>query len=120
MGKEKGPFTSFFMALEVGLQLKLVKPQSTCSEVSSQSPPPVQRNKAAVTNQVESSLIMRVFLTAGYVQLTLHFMTTDQPAFNRRNHRNSSRSVNSVGLNLGCLDKIFQRFEGGGRCFFSK
>ena len=76
----------------------------------------MQRNKAVITNQVDSSVIIRVFLTAGYLQLALHFMNRDQPFF-RGDCGKVSGCVNSVGWNLGHIAQIFKDLRMAGRCF---
>lgn len=68
----------------------------------------MQRNKAVIANQVDSSVIIRVLLTAGYLQLTLHFLNRDQPSFNRGDCGKVSGCVNSVGCNLGHISHIFK------------
>lgn len=111
-GKKKSPPTCYFW------HDKLVCNYSYSSlRALAVSALPAQRNKAVITNQVDSSVIMRVSLTAGYLQLSLHFMNRDQPSFNWGDCRKVSRWVNSEGCNLG---QIFRDLRMQGDVFVNR
>lgn len=115
-GKGKKSSHMLFLALQVGLQLWLFKPGRTGSLQS--EPLPVQRNKAVTTDQTESSVIIREFLTAGYFQLTLHFMKEGLTIPQQKRLQKGLWVSKFCGLEFRARKSDFQRFEDGGRCFY--
>lgn len=81
-------------------------------------PLPVQRNKAVTTDQTESSVIIREFLTAGYFQLTLHFMKEGLTIPQQKWLQKGLWVSKFCGLEFRARKSDFQRFEDGGRCFY--